>query len=110
MQILNSNNLFEQIKYEAPKSKARGERSCLVDDFCIELNKTVGQKYKHGDKIMKVREMKAGEVAFRLSHLTVGDMYYFLSSCRQAKCPFRQAFFAGLKAYPKQSYPQFNKK
>jgi len=98
MQILGSNNLFSEIKYVAPKSKARGERSCLVEDFTTELNKTAGQKYKHMDKLLKVREMKPSEVAFRLSHLTVGDMYYFLSSCRSAKCSFRQAFFGGLKS------------
>lgn len=102
MELLNNDNLFTPIHYTPKRSGARGQRACIIEDFCTELNKTVGQKYKHGDKILKVREMKPAEVAFRLSHLNVGDLYYFLSSCRQAKCPFRQAFFGGLK----KSYPQ----
>lgn len=106
MQILGKNNLFQEIKYEAPKSKARGERSCLIEDFCKELDKDVGQVYKDKNgKLVKVKKSNPTTVAFFLSHLTVGDLYYFLSSCRQAKCGFRRAYYGGLKTI-KQSYPQ----
>lgn len=97
MQILGSNNLFQEIKFTPKISKARGTRALLVEDFCKELNKEIGNKYKSGEKWITIKEVKAGYIAFRLSHLKVEDLYYFLSNCRQAKCGFRKAFYGGLK-------------
>lgn len=86
--------LFEELP---KKSKAGSLRATIIEDFVKELNKDVGEKYKKGEKWIKIKEVKPSYIAFRLSHLKVADLYYFLSDCRQAKCSFRRAFYGGLK-------------
>ena len=99
MQLLNpKSNLFQEIKFEAPKSKAKGVRGLLIQDFVIELNKSAGQKYKVGTEWKVTKEVKPSYVAFRLSHLKVPDLFYFLSCCKSAKCGFSRAFYGGLKS------------
>lgn len=98
MQVLGSNNLFSEIKYEAPKSKARGTRACIIEDFCKELDKDIGTTYKNKKgKLVRIKKSNPATVAFFLSHLVLGDLFYFLSNCRQAKCGFRRAYHYGIK-------------
>jgi len=97
MELLGSNNLFAEIKYEAPKSKARGQRGLLIQDFVTELNKLTGTRYKVGKEWRTVKEVKPSYVAFRLSHLTVADLFHFYSTCKGAKCGFSKAFYGSLK-------------
>lgn len=97
MELLNSNNLFAPIKYEAPKSKARGQRALLIEDFVTELNRNAGTKYKVGKEWKVVKEVKPSFIAFKLSHLTVADLFHFYSTCKGAKCGFSKCFYGALK-------------
>lgn len=98
MEFLDKDNKFTTKMFEVPKSKARGERSILIEEFTKELNKLAGTKYKVGETWKVVKEVKPSFVAFKLSHLNVGDLYYFLSTCRQSKSGFSKCFFGALKS------------
>ena len=97
MEFLNDKNQFVIPEFNLQiKSKARGIRSCIIEDFVIELNKDVGKKYKKGEKLILIKSVRPAFIAFKLSHLTVDDMFYFLSKCRQSKS-FRGCFYSELK-------------
>lgn len=96
MEIISDGKL-KLFEMEAPKSKARGLRATIIEDFVTELNKDAGKKYKSGEKFVTIKKIEPRYVAFRVSHLKVPDLFYFLSECRSAKCGFRRAFYGNLK-------------
>jgi len=98
MEILNSKNQFQPFEFELPpiKKGANGIRSKLIEDFVTELNKDVGKKYKKGQTLILIKPVRPAFIGFKLSHLSVDDMFYFLSRCRQSKS-FRICFYGELK-------------
>ena len=96
MEILNDNK-FTLFEMPTKKSKARGQRACLIEDFCTELNKEVGKKYKKGDKLFIIKKVTPSYISFRLSHLNISELFYFLSECKQYKQGFSKYFYGTLK-------------
>lgn len=97
MQIISHTGKMSLFEVIMPTTKARGTRALLIEDFCKELDKDVGRTYKNKEgKLVKVKKCKPATVAFFMSHIKTDDLFYFLSDCRQAKCGFKKAYYAGL--------------
>ena len=98
MEILNNKNQFQPFEFELPpiKKGANGMRAKLIEDFVNELNKDVGKKYKKGDTLILIKKVRPAFIGFKVAHLTVDDLFYFLSKCRKAKS-FRACFYGELK-------------
>lgn len=102
MQVISDGKISLFEIQTVKKSLARGQRACLIEDFCTELDKDVGQKYKDKKgKIVTIKKSVPSTIAFFLSHLVLGDMYYFYSDCKKATCGFRRAFFYGIRSVEK---------
>ncbi len=99
MKILNSENNWIIPELKVSKSGANSERASIVEQFVLELNKSVGEKYLKDGKWKKVTAISPRAVAIKTSHLSQSDLYYFLSSCKSAKCGFRKCFFGSLKVH-----------
>lgn len=87
----------ETIKEKKP---INSERAWVISQFVEELNKLAGTKYQKDGKWFVVKEVKPSYVAWKLSHLKLVDVYYFLSECRQSKSGFSKCFYGALKSYP----------
>ena len=98
MEIIDENNKFQPLNFQLPiKSRARGIRSCIIEDFVNELNKDVGQTYKKGEKLIKIKPVRPAFIAFKVSHLNTSELFYFYSVCKQSKSGFRKCFYGALK-------------
>lgn len=101
MEFINSDGKFTPPLFgveSVQKSKARGQRGILIEDFCKELDKEVGTRWK--DKYgawHKVEKVKPAFIAWKVSHLNVAELFQFLSQCKQSKSGFRKCFFGSLK-------------
>lgn len=102
MEILTEKGNIALFDFSTIKvSKARGTRACLIEDFVTELNKGAGTKYKVGDVWKVQKEYKPSFIGFKLSFLTVSELFYFLSMCRQSKSGFSKCFWGSLKIVDK---------
>lgn len=99
MEFIDKDSKFTTPIFELPKIKsgARGVRSCIIEDFVTELNKTAGEKYKKGTEWITIKPVKPAFIAFKVSHLNVNELWTFLSQCRQSRSGFRKCFYGALK-------------
>lgn len=98
MEFLNENGQFDLFTHEIKKSRARGQRGLLIEDFCHELDKDIGTRWK--DKYgawHKTEKVKPAFIAFKVGHLNIEELFQFLSQCKQSKSGFRKCFFGSLK-------------
>lgn len=87
------NGINELIKeYELPKSKATSPRASVVEEFVDIINKErIGTKYE---------PVTGKTIALMTSHLSLQDLFWFLSSCKDYKKrsgSFSKYFFGALK-------------
>jgi hypothetical protein len=92
--------LFEGITIEqAVKLVKPPKRKDVIKEFVEKLNDEIvseNQKNKYVKGYVPRKEWKPAYIAFRLSHLKVDDLFYFLSVCKQAKS-FGKCFWWNLK-------------
>ena len=88
MQLVQS--LFQN--YEVKKSKATSERASVVEQFVDEINK---ERFK-----TKYKPVTGKMIAMKTSHVSMNDLYYFLSTCKDYQNrsgSFSKCFFGSLK-------------
>jgi hypothetical protein len=92
------------------KKKINSERAYILSQFIERLNVNAGQKYKVGGVWKIQKEVKPSYIAFKVSHLSLQDLYYLLSTCKDSKSGFEKCFWGCLKLLPKTVYKSFDKK
>lgn len=102
--------LFNTDSIPTKKSKISNERQYVISQFVERLNVNVGKKYKVGEVWKVQQEIKPAFIAFKLSHLSMSDLYYLLSTCKDSKCGFEKCFWGCLKLLPKTVYKSVDKK
>lgn len=73
------------------------ERQGAIKQFVDELNKSVGEDYKKGNKWYKVKPVTGSWIAVKLSHLTLHELYDYFSMCKASKSGFSKCFYGALK-------------
>ena len=69
------------------RPKIRNERAYVISLFVERLNQERG----------KLKPLAPSFVAFKLSHLNISDLYFFLKQCEVAKCGFSACWWGALK-------------
>ena len=113
MEVLNNkSNQFTQMLFEVkPVKKINSERAYVLSQFVERLNVNIGRKYKVGEVWKVQKELKPSFVAFKVSHLSMSDLYRFLSDCKSSKIGFEKYFHWALKVQPKKVFHRsFDKK
>lgn len=93
----NLESASSYLEEKVEKNKITNERQSVVKDFVEALNLTAGTKYQKNGKWVTVKKVLPSYVAYRLSHLDLQDLYFLLSSCKDAKCGFSKCFYGSLK-------------
>lgn len=84
---------------EKPR-KIGGQRALIVEQFCDELDKKVGEKYLSPitKKWKTQQKVNRAWIAVKLSHLKGNqELFDFLSQCRQSRSGFAKCFYGALK-------------
>ena len=86
------------------KKKINSERAWVLSQFLERLNVNAGQKYKVGTEWKVQKELKSSFLAFKVSHLSMADLYYLLSTCKDSKSGFEKCFWGCLKLIPRKTF------
>lgn len=80
---------LQQFLFQPKQTKANSERALITSEFVERINRErKGTKWK---------PVTPRAVAIKTAHLSLQDMYYFLSVCKQSRSGFSKCFFGLLK-------------
>jgi hypothetical protein len=79
--------LLKEISIADVRPKIRNERQYVISLFVERLNNERGN----------LKPLSPTFIAFKMSHLKIPDLYFFLKQCEQANCGFSPCWWGSLK-------------